>query len=244
MLSHRLWLPPLTLFLLQSTPVPHTTDSTGRIRLTVGGDVGRYEEIFASCSGEVLDQYDVSYQNVGGQAEIWLSPSVRVTGHGGAMFSQTDRPVAEQFATLYEGGYGGALVAAEWRVVGIGAGAVLLRAEEPEDGNQVFPSAYLRLGSKEGVHFRTQLFGPPGAAAPPQAFRVGVGFGQGHVTKVTGFVGVHLNAFPWESPEGGLTGDVLVPYSRSIAIGALGAVYGGGYTLGAMVRASFGQPPR
>jgi hypothetical protein len=160
------------------------------------------------------------------------------------MFSPTDRPAVEQFAPLYEGGYGGGLVAGEWRVVGAGAGVIVLPAEDPEEGHEVHPSFYLRFGNKERAHFRAEVFGPSGAAAPPQVMRVGVGFGQGHLKKVGGFVGLNLYAFPLDDLTGGLTGDVLLPVSRSVAIGGLGAVYDGGYTIGAMIRASLGQPPR
>jgi len=245
MLSPRLWLAPIALFALQASPVLVATDSAGQIRLTFGGGLGEYQERLVSCSGETLDQYDVRYQQVGGQMDVWIKPKLRVTGYGGAMFSHTDRPVAQQFESLYQGGYGGALVAGEWRVVGAGAGLSLMPGDpQTSGGTAIHPAAYLRLGHKEKAHFRMDLFGPPGAAAPPQGGRIGVGFGQGNLRKIGGFVGFGIAPFPRSDNQGAIVGDLLVPATRALDVGGTFAGSGSGFTMGVMVRMSLGKTPK
>jgi hypothetical protein len=250
MLSPRLWLAPVALFCLQSTPVSFSTDSAGKIRLSFGGGIGSYEERITSCSGEVLDSRDVPFQQVGGQADVWASPKVRFTGYGGAMFSGSDSDALSDFSAPYEGGYGGFLLAGEWRVVGVGAGMGVLPALEAYgDSPFVLPTAYLRLGNLEEVHFRLDLGGPPGAGAPPQLSRIGVGFGQGHERKVGGFLGMGFSPFPRDDYSLGLVGDLLVPVSASLDLGGTGAIRSGtegglGYNIGLMLRMHLGGPPR
>jgi hypothetical protein len=238
------------LFALQASPVSFSTDSAGRIRLTFGGGLGSYEERITSCSGEVLDSRDVPFQQVGGQADVWASRVVRITGYGGAMFAGSDSDVYSSFDPPYEGGYGGALVAGEWRGVGVGAGVGVLPATDGyDDSPRVLPAFYLRLGNMEEVHFRFDFAGPPGAGAPPHLGRIGVGFGQGHERKTGGFLGMGFSPFPTDESSVGLAGDLLLPVSGSLDLGGTGALRTGleggmGYHIGVMLRMHLGRPPR
>ena len=253
MRSRHSWLAPFALFCLQSTPYVVSTDSAGKVRITFGGGLGSYVERPVGCNGEVLGSRDIPFQQVGGQADVWISPALRVTGYGGALFAAGDQHDAGGvFSTPYEGGYGGALMAWESRAVGIGGGVSIFPVmDRYSPGPTVRPAVYLRLGRMEAAHFRMDWLGPSGSGAPPRLVRIGVGFGQGHERTIGGFLGLGLFPFPRNEGSFGVVGDLMVPVSQSLDLGGTGALHSGleggggvGFDLGVMIRLHLGGPPR
>lgn len=102
----RYWIAPVGLFVLQVAPVGVKLDSTGRYRLAFGAALGSYEETSTDCEGNILERQKFKFHTVGGEAEAYVAPKVRVAAHAGSM-STTPDP-GQQLALPYEGFFGGA----------------------------------------------------------------------------------------------------------------------------------------
>ncbi len=247
-MSLRMWVAPVGLFVLQVAPVGIAVDSVGRLRLSVGASLGSYEEQRVGCSGEVLDRYGVSLRTAAAEAEYWVTPSLRVTGYGGMVDALADRPSETLIRPLYEGTFGGALVAWEGRQAGAGLGVSWLPEVSGGPGAAAVPAFNLRFGQLDGIHYRLGLFGGRGPGATPPMISASVAYGLGHVRKIGGSLG-----FTFEGPTGELFptvvigGSVLVPVNDWLALGVTTGARGHqalSWDVGLMTRISLGAPPR
>lgn len=247
-MSFRFWVAPVGLFVLQAAPVGIEVDSVGRFRLSFGASLGSYEEQRMGCSGEVLDRYDVSLRTAAAEAEYWVTPSIRVTGYGGRVDAVADRPSDALIRPLYEGTFGGALLAWEGRKAGVGLGVSWLPEMLGGPGAAVVPAFNLRLGELDGIHYRMGLFGGRGLGTTPPIINASVGYGLGHVRKIGGSLGITVEGPTGEfSPAIVLGGSLLVPVNDWLALGATTAARGAqelSWDVGLMTRISLGAPPR
>ncbi len=67
----------------------------------------------------------------------------------------------------------------------------------PEEGGTTVPSFYLRFGTLDRAHFRTELFAPSPVSGVTGWFRSGVGFNQFRRGRVSGFAGVALYPYSY-----------------------------------------------
>lgn len=233
----RYWFAPLALFVLQSAPVGVVPDSSGRYRIAFGAEAGSYEERMVNCAGDVLDRQKVPFRTIGGEAEVWLSSSVRLTGHAGQMSASPDG--GGRIARPYQGFFGGVMVAAEGENVGGGVGVATV------PGRQVAPLGYLRLGRADNTHFRLGIGGPVLPGAPPDLVRIGIGQGLGRVRKVGWEFYAGAADFPVDGSAGVFGGQVTVPVGSVLDLG-LTAAYRrpAGGNIGLMARVQLGGPRR
>lgn len=224
----RYWMAPAALFILQTAPVAVVPDSNGWYRVAVGAEAGSYLERLVSCSGDVLDEERIKFRTVGGEAEVWLDPSVRITSHAGQM--SVTGTEGNPIAVPYEGFFGGAVVAFEGTRVGLGAGLSTVPPTETGSSGQlerrVLPLGYARFGRLDKGHLRLEVGGPAAPGAPPDRFRIGVGGGMGRLRRTGGQVYLGVADFPTQ--EDGLVagGVLLVPVGRAFDLGIAGAVRG------------------
>lgn len=201
---------PLLLLLWQTAPVSVQRDSAGRVQVALGFGGGQFENRSLSCEGEVLSSAPAPFTVAGAQVDAWLADNARLSGFGGALTS-AGRTEA----------FGGVQVALEGRGAGIGIGVAAMpwSAIDP-DYSSLYPSGYLRFGSRERAHFRLDLVHPtPTPGATGDVLRVGVGFNQGLLHTARWFVGYNAGPFSDESHVGGLFGEAEFPVSPRLDLG-------------------------
>lgn len=176
---------PLVLTLMAfSPPIVLPTGGGDTISVSIGAVTGEYEIISRNCDGDVLSSEGVPFRSGGLVVDFVESDRpVRYTAFGGVTSVRANVP-SPGFPGMHEGGaFGGAILAYEGDRIGVGAGPVILTG--PED--RAAPSIYLRLGDREGAHFRGDVLGPTSLPGATGRFRAGVGFGG---ESVSGLVGV------------------------------------------------------
>jgi hypothetical protein len=216
---------PLLLFVWQTAPVSVQSDSAGKLQLSLGWGVGQFEKRSLSCSGEVLSAEAVPFNAGGAQLDYWPSSNTRLSVYGGGL---------RQFGTTSS--WGGIQAAIEGRRVGFGLGIARMPFE---DVYGAAPSAYLRIGSRDHVHFRMDAFHPTTAVGTTgDVFRMGVGFNRGLRRGRRGFVGFGVGPYADESHLGGLFGEFETPVASRIDLSVGGswrpsaAVFDGGVRAG------------
>jgi len=224
---------PLLLLLYQAAPLAAGRDSLGRYRLSIGYGVARFEEDQFDCAGNVTAATPVAWRTGGGQLDAWPSPRLRVSAFIGVVHSDS---------LDYDGLSLGALVAAENQHVGIGGG--LVRVPGRYSGI-TGPAFYLRLGSIDGAHFRFDALTPSSTFGATGWARLGVGFNQGHLSGVSGFVGLSGCPYCDQKINVGLFGDFTIPAGTRVDLVLRGRV-GPGQRLGERgtglgVRYNFGR---
>lgn len=187
---------PLILLLWQAAPVSVEPDSTGRYRLSLGYGAGQYEYRTLNCAGEVVSAKPVEYHTAGAQVDVWPGDRWRLTGFGGYLSGSP---------------YGGFLLAAEGQNFGVGAGMVRIPTGFEDWGSGDLPSLYLRLGSIDKVHFRTDVFSPSPVFGTTGWVRLGLGFNQGHLRGVGGLFGWGVGPYSDQSHMGGPFGELRIP---------------------------------
>jgi len=215
---------PLLLLLYQTVPARVEPDSLGRYSLTLGYGGGQWEHESFDCEGNLVDAVRVPYRSGGAQLDAWLSPHLRVTAFGGT-FRPMPRPDSGAYANDYYGGFGGAQLAYEGRHFGIGIGPAHVSGYDGFTG----PASYLRIGNLDGVYFLSEALQPTPAFSSTGIGRAGVGFHQGHVRRVGGFVGIALP--PPYNGKAMLTGSLRYPAVRHLTL-QLDAVVGWGERYG------------
>jgi hypothetical protein len=173
---------PLILLAWQAAPIAVQSDSTGRVRISVGYGAGQYEARHYNCAGELIGADPHQISSGGVQVDAWPERRLRVSGFAGRV---ADEGVSGAF-----GGFQGAV---EGQIVGLGLGYVWVPGTDPLYSNrQAYPSVYLRLGDIDAPHFRFDL-GPPSAAYPGTGWlKMGIGFNQGHLRRTSGYFGLGL----------------------------------------------------
>ena len=211
----------MVLVLWQAVPIG--TDQYGRTRFGIGAGAGQLEYTTISCEGDVLEAETVGFQNIAGEVEHWLVPG-RLRIHASAGHQWSDSMTAN-------GVFGTTLLAYERQRFGIGAGVTLVpgskwfHVEDYSSGgyhpdNQVLPSGYVRIGNRDRIHFRTELF-PAGVVSPAEAWRAVLGVNQFDSRKPSGFIGMGAILAAWEENEStGIVGELTAPIAPNVAVGA------------------------
>jgi hypothetical protein len=220
----RYWLAPAMLFAIQVAPVGVVRESNGRLRIAVGGEFGSYENQFVNCSGETVGRQTVRFRTVGGEAEAWIKPTVRVMGYGGDMTATGTS--GSNLDPAYEGGFGGGLVALEGRKLGIGLGVSVAPDQDVVGTSRTWAMPYLRFGALDRVHLRLDANGPGTPGGPPERFRLSLARGYGMERRVAWRFGLGVGFFPTESDDvsGNLSGEIGIPLNRYLDLG-LGGSY-------------------
>ncbi len=201
---------PLLLLLWQTAPVSVEPDSSGRLQLTVGWGAGQFEQRELSCQGEVLSATPVPFRVGGAQVDYHPTEDVRLSGFGG---------VTSFGAT--KSGWGGFQAAIEAGGLGLGLGV----ARTPFEDFRTMPSVYLRLGNREGGHFRLDMFHPTATlGVTGDVIRVGAGFNQGLRRGHRGFLGFNVGPFADQSNSVGVFGEWDVPLATQITLSVAGSV--------------------
>jgi len=240
----RLGYGPLLLLLYQAAPVNAHQDSLGRYRVSVGYGTGQWEHEEFSCDGQLLSSTPVRHHSAGMQLDAWPDKQVRISAFGGVTRSTTGTtvatdPASSPFIDLYDGTFGGALIAYEGRKAGIGIGPTRLPG-----GGGLRTAFYLRVGNLEAAHLRMDVMTPNPALPSLGWGRIGIGVNEGHLRRVGGFIGVGFGP-PDYSSKAALIGELNVPVVRHLTA-QLHALGGPGenatqWNLGAALRFDFGR---
>lgn len=114
--------------------------------LALAGGTGTYALIARDCEGNPLSRLPVDYRELGGQIDQEITGPLHVGIRGGAFHEEGQ----DSLAIVTTNSYANPYLAAEWRRVGLGVGAVW--SKNPMRGRQdleTIPfSAHLRLGTR------------------------------------------------------------------------------------------------
>lgn len=201
--------------------VPIGTDEYGRTRFGFGFGAGQLEYASLACDGSVISADAAPYQTVAAEVEHWIVPGkLRFHGAGGYQFADS---------ASSRGPFGGVLISFDSRKFGIGAGLAQIHSpgwfSSPDAGRYVpgfehVPTGYLRIGNRDRVHFRTDLF-PVGVNTPAEAIRFVLGYNQFDARKTSGYGGLALIAASFDEPGTmGVVAEFFKPVSSNVAIGA------------------------
>jgi hypothetical protein len=217
---------PLLLLLYQVAPITTQRDSLGRVRVTVGFGAGQWENERFDCNGQLVSAGKVPFTTGGAQVDVWPSPHVRVTAFAGG-FHPTDNSTVISPTRDYSGPFGGGQVAYEAQRFGIGMGWGGVVGQDAVSG----PAFYMRVGNMDGVYLRGDAVPPSPTFATAGWARAGVGFHEGHLRRLSGFVGVALP--PPYNTKAQFTGYLRVPVAKHVSLHLDGIVGPGeAYTQG------------
>ena len=219
----------LVIVLYQAVPVG--SDEYGRTRLGFGIGGGQLEYANIGCDGSVIDAEAVGFKNAAAEVEHWFVPGkARVHVSGGYQWSDS---------LTSRGPFGSVLLSYEHQKFGVGGGMSAVPASvwffptpdqyELRSSNRVdvFPTAYLRLGDRDKVHFRMDVF-PVGINTPSEVVRMGAGFNQFDARRASGYFGIAAVAASFEeSGSTAIFGEYFRPISPTVAIGGHGFLSAG-----------------
>ena len=226
---------PFLLVLWQAAPIGVQEDESGRYRLTLGFGGGQFEDRSLNCAGEVVDARPVPFRAAGASFEAWPTGNLHVTFHGtGLWLDESNR------STLL----GGALIGYEGGKAGVGLGYARALVEGTPTHA---PSMYLNLGSREGLHFRTDFYHPSATFATAGQWRMGLGHNRSYSRKWSGYLGLSLGPYADESHVVGFFGQGRIPVVGRFDL-QLGARYTPSYEftdwgLGAGASVALGKKP-
>lgn len=197
----------LVLALWQAAPIAVGTDAAGRLQVSLGYGFGGFEERSLNCAGDVVDATPHEFNTTGAKADYWVTPTFRLTAYGGRY---GDSPGWGDYAVAY----GGLLGAHEGKRLGLGVG--VLASPFPEfDGLRA--SMYVRLGNRDGVHFRADVLAPsPLLGVTGDALRLGIGINPEQGRGWSAFLGYSASPYSDESHLGGVFGEFAVPIARPV----------------------------
>ncbi|MGD2134610.1 MAG: hypothetical protein PVF27_00545 [Gemmatimonadales bacterium] len=200
---------PRLLLAIQTAPVAVEPDSTGDLRLTFGYGTGQFESRDLNCAGDVVGTWPIPYSVAG--AAVDYSPAranLRLSAAAGM--------------TFFEGGTEPWMVgqlAWEGSTVGLGGGFArnpYLYGGDLDLGTAV-PSAYLRIGRLDGIHFRSDVFHPNATLGiTGDVYRLGLAANQGRTRGVRWYAGVHVGPYGDEAYLGGFFAEFDVPLSARL----------------------------
>lgn len=203
----------LLVALWQTAPAPVSVDSAGRIQGVLGFGRGTYEDVAVNCDGDVTRREEIPFTGMGGRLDAWPTRDLRLTVAGGGVSSEDPD---------WTGPYAGVQAAAERQAFGVGAGFVRLPADE------LHPTLYLRLGDRDGVHFRFDSFDPSPPLATVGSTRFGLGLGGGHLRRISVFGGVAICQANCDTDsQGAVFAEVSLPVHRAFDL-QLAGLYGSG----------------
>ncbi len=194
------------LLLWQAAPSPQITrDSTGRLRVSVAGGQGRWEDAQFDCEGNLVGAEPVDVSSYGARVDAMLTPTLRATVAAGSVSGR--RNAGGDWGS---GKFGGGQLAYEGQHVGIGGGFTT----NPVPAELSVPNAYLRLGNANKAHFRLDVLEPTEMFYQQPVVRLGVGFGTGAERRVGGFVGLGFGPLYQNSAQTVVAADLAVPVGR------------------------------
>jgi len=233
-MSARLLNAPLLLLLWQVVPLEVQRTPLGRVRLGLGGGAGMFAFVSrVSCDGRPYTEAR-EYHTLGGGAEVWASDRVRVSGAAGMVTDETNERA---------GFFGAVHGALEGKHVGAGLGV----GSAGGQAGSWHPSASLRVGPLDRLHFRAD-FGTPGLAMSVTGLpRVGLGYNQGRLGGKKLFGGLATTPIPEHKQRVGPFLELSVPlgHSRSNAYLSLFGFVGGiaeSHAIGSVGAGLFFQP--
>ena len=219
---------PLLLLAWQIAPVSVGPDSAGRFQVAVGWGGGQFEDRSVDCNGDVVSARPVPFNSGGLQLDYWPSNQVRLSAFGGMLTEMRPFWVGDTLTeNRVRSGWGGAQAALESRYVGLGLGVASVPFQSLTEGNAhgTHPSAYVRFGSRDHVHFRADFLHPTTAlGATGDVLRFGVGFSQGLRRGKRGFFGFSFSPYTDESGHGGgLFGEFETPIAGRVDLSVGGS---------------------
>ena len=186
-----------------------------------------------SCDGRPYTE-PLEYHSFSAAAEVWPSDRVRVSGAAGLITDETNERA---------GAFGAVHGALEGKHVGAGLGV----GSAGGRSGSWHPSASLRLGPLDRLHFRAD-YGTPGLAMPVTGLpRVGLGYNQGRLGGKKLFAGLATTPIPELKQRVGPFLELSVPFghSRSNAYLSLFGFLGGiaeSHAIGSVGAGLFIQP--
>jgi len=240
--------PFLLLLAWQSAPTPGPRERPGAIRLLVGLGVSSADYQYWGWEGSTCDCPSCGYpeiekgrdqsSSVGVGADVWVSPTARVSAAAGAsgMEHGGSRPA-----------FAAGLVAWEGAWLGAGAGWATA-AERAAPGG---PAAYLRVGPLDGPQLRADLRAPTVTPGVGGWARAGIASGSGRHGEPVFFIGVGAvevaqdTIYQYETPAPLLVARPAFVADASIGLGRNWDLFGRlhfgrnarGFALGAALRA-------
>ena len=219
----------MVIVLFQAVPIG--TDEYGRTRLGFGLGGGQLEYVSIGCDGSVIDADRAGYKNAAAEVEHWVVPG-KLRMHASAGYQWSD-------SLTSNGAFGSMLLSYEHQKFGVGGGMSAFPASpwyfpspdeyrpRSEGRLDFFPAAYLRLGDRDKVHFRMDVF-PSGINTPAEFIRMGLGFNQFNARRASGYFGIAAVA-PALDETGGTAvfGEYFRPVSPNVAVGGHGFVSAG-----------------
>jgi hypothetical protein len=219
---------------LWQAPVGPYTGADGSIGLLFGGGLDQYATEFG-CSGPTQTASQ-RYQLAAVEWDRDLDSNVRLEAVAGGVTWEARNVEPWQPAGSSTGVFGHAHLRREWRRVGLGGGLLVLPNMNHVDsgshdrrasGYTGKPSAYLRVGSAEGLHGRFDV-SPPNALGSQHAARVGLGWNATRRDRAAWFVGfADLGSSP-DYVGGGVAGEATLPVTPRMAVRVVGH-YGTGF---------------
>jgi hypothetical protein len=210
-MNTRLLIAPLLILSLDTVPAVVRTDSSSTsYRLGFGVAAGEYEYKHFDCDGNLVRTDLVKLRSGGGRIDL-MRKQLRVSGFAGGISSDA----AARGVDEYDGAFGGAQVAGEWRRIGLGAGAVKVSGHD----GFLAPSLYLRLGNIARPHVRLDLLPPSETFGNTPWARAGIGFNQGPGPGVRGLFG--LGVMPYSTEERAdprIFGELDLPVGRELSV--------------------------
>ncbi len=194
-------------------PVTVEPDSEGRLHLSFAAGKASYEAKTFGCSGNVTGADPVDMTSWGARADYDLNDRITLTAHGGNI-STPDHAFAEDSfydeddIKYYDGAFGGLQFSVEEEQSGFGLGLLYV------DGHDHFlaATAHLRVGRRDGVHFRAEYLPAEPAFGATGWFRVGAGHGMGRQRQFGWFAGASLAPYTYsEEFEPRLFADLRLP---------------------------------
>jgi hypothetical protein len=248
----------MVLVIWQAAPIGTVTDEAGRSRIAVGYGAGQYENVRLDCEGKPIAGESVPAASAGVQFDTWLEQQLRLS-------ASLSHVAAGRGDRRLSGLAGAGLLSWEGPRVGLGAGiaSVPITSREAPFGDEwdpyweygetrrLFPTALVRVGRADDVHFRADFLAPSASLPMLGELRAGVGFRQGRARRVGGFAGLAATHFATmshtQTSNGSVFAEVSWPIGRSFDLDA-GVLLGPGTyepNLGARIggRVHLGRAP-
>ena len=206
----------LVIVLWQAAPVG--VDQYGRTRLGFGVGRGTLEFANFDCEGTLIEAQTVHFTTAAAEVEHWIAPG-KWRLHGAVGYQWSD-------SLSIRGPIGAALVSYDARKFGIGGGLAFVPDESiqvvtdpntpptPTTNVEPYPSLYLRIGNRDRLHFRTELFAP---SVQTPMLRLVIGYNQFASQRPSGAIG--FGKIGVEGDTEALVVDYFHPVSPTTAIG-------------------------
>jgi hypothetical protein len=184
----------MLVIVLWQAPIGPYAGPAGSVSVLFGGGLDQYVTAFG-CVGPTATASQ-RYRLSAFEFDHDLSRTVRVDAVAGGISWDPRDQSGWTPAVKSSGVFGHVHLRGDWKMWGIGAGALVLPhmnhdidagASRPASGYTAMPSAYLRWGNAELLHARTDLT-PPNATSSQVPWRIGIGWNATRRDRPAGFV--------------------------------------------------------